>query len=166
MTPPHTWLMAPHTWLMPPPIVGWWPPYPYLPDAPPPNGWMMCWVKLVLVLYVWRQDRMRPAQQGLPFIRERKDNIYIYVRQHLQNKLCFRWDEFSYPWLNWNWLGKANTKSLDHIFSQWLNPHPYCYITTWDNKWSIIAISLWALGSIFANITVWFGPIRIVNWVQ
>ena len=52
-----------------PPIVGWWPPYPYLPDAPPPpHGWIMCWVKLVLVLYVWRQDRMRPARQGLPFI--------------------------------------------------------------------------------------------------
>ena len=61
--PTHTWLMTPptHTWLMTPlPILGWWP--------PPPNGWMMCWVKLVLVLYVWRQDRMRPAQQGLPFI--------------------------------------------------------------------------------------------------
>ena len=96
-TTPHNWLMTPYPiWLMTPlPILGWWPPYPYLADyppppllvddpphpyladdppthtclmTPPPNGWMMCWVKLVLVLYVWRQDRMRPAQQGLPFI--------------------------------------------------------------------------------------------------
>ena len=49
-----------------PPILDWWPPHTCL--MPPPHGWMMCWVKLVLVLYVWRQDHMRPAQQGLPFI--------------------------------------------------------------------------------------------------
>ena len=86
--PTHTWLITPptHTWLITPPhpYLADDPPYPYLPHDPPhiwlmtplpilawwppPNGWMMCWVKLVLVLYVWRQDRMRPAQQGLPFI--------------------------------------------------------------------------------------------------
>ena len=74
--PTHTWLMTPL------PILGWWPPYPYLAPPhswlmtplpilawwPPLHGWMMCWVKLVLVLYVWRQNHMRPAQQGLPFI--------------------------------------------------------------------------------------------------
>ena len=48
--PPHTWLMASpivgwctHTWLMVPPILGWKLGY-------------CCWVKLVLVLYVWRQE--------------------------------------------------------------------------------------------------------------
>ena len=50
--PPHIWLMTPL------PILGWWPPYPYLADDPPPtpHGWMMWWVKLVLVVHVSMQD--------------------------------------------------------------------------------------------------------------
>ena len=67
--PPHTWLMAPPYLADDPPILDWWAP-PILAWCPPPHGWMMCWVKLVLVLYVWRQDCMRPAQQGLPFIHQ------------------------------------------------------------------------------------------------
>ena len=110
--PPHSWLMTPL------PILGWRPPYPYLADdpphpyladdppthswlmtplpilawwPPPPNGWMMCWVKLVLVLYVWRQDHMRPAQQGLPFI-----SLSFTQGRKLQHILSyFAWDKIS-----------------------------------------------------------------------
>ena len=96
MTPPHTWLMAPpilgwwppHTWLMAPPylahgppIVGWWPPPTHTCMMPPPHGWMICWFKLVLVLYVWRQDRLTPAQQGLPFI----DHVWKNLRHSTHN---------------------------------------------------------------------------------
>ena len=103
--PTHTcWWPPTHTWLMTP--------YPYLADdpptytclmTPPPHGWMMFWVKLDLVLYVWRQDRMRPAQQGLPF---------IYQALGLISSL---------------WVGKLHPCAKHyhiflHIFLRWLNP--------------------------------------------
>ena len=42
--PPYPYLVddpPTHTWLMTPPIVGWWPPYPYLADDPPTYTWLM-----------------------------------------------------------------------------------------------------------------------------
>ena len=37
LSPIATWWYHPHSWLMTPlPILGWWPPYPYLADDPPP----------------------------------------------------------------------------------------------------------------------------------
>ena len=54
-------------------------------------------------------------------------------------------------------------KWCSHLHSDWI-PIQHCYTTTWDNQWSIIVISLWALGSIFANTAAWFSPNRFLEW--
>ena len=66
---------------MTPPILDWWPPHTWL-MAPPP------WLDDVLSQVGWRQDRMRPAQQGLPFIYYVR--VFFKVWQLVKIRSCLK----------------------------------------------------------------------------